>query len=307
MSASLGLTMNRQPPVLPAAAHASHVSVPMRVLRQLVRQPAPLAALIYLGVLFALAVVVWISHPLHPNVQDLAHRLAGPSAQHLLGTDNLGRDIVARIVNAAGVSVLALLEGVGIAAVLGIVPGLLAGYAGGLWNAVFSRIADLLIVFPGLILALAIVGILGPSLTNAMIAIGVLNAPRLFRVVRAAAIDVRDTAYVDAARTMGASSSRIIRDHIAPNVTGVLVVQLALVAAQVLLAEAGLSYLGLGVQQPEASWGSMIRDAQPYLTTNPWLMVIPGVVIMLTVTAFNFTADGISRALRSSVEVEAST
>ncbi len=214
---------------------------------------------------------------------------------------------MARIVNAAGVSVLALLEGVGIAAVLGIVPGLLAGYAGGLWNAVFSRIADLLIVFPGLILALAIVGILGPSLTNAMIAIGVLNAPRLFRVVRAAAIDVRDTAYVDAARTMGASSSRIIRDHIAPNVTGVLVVQLALVAAQVLLAEAGLSYLGLGVQQPEASWGSMIRDAQPYLTTNPWLMVIPGVVIMLTVTAFNFTADGISRALRSSVEVEAST
>jgi peptide/nickel transport system permease protein len=296
--------MERKPPVEPSA-QAWRVSVPMRVLRQLVRQPAPLAALVYLAGMLGLAVIVWIFHPLHPNVQDLAHRLEGPSLQHLLGTDNLGRDIVARIVNAAGVSVLALLEGVGIAAALGIVPGLLAGFAGGLWNAVFTRIADLLIVFPGLILALAIVGILGPSLTNAMIAVGVINAPRVFRVVRSAAIDVRDTAYVDAARTMGAGSSRIIWDHIAPNVTGVLVVQLALVAAQVLLAEAGLSYLGLGVQQPQASWGSMIRDAQPYITTQPWSMVIPGVVIMLTVTAFNFTADGISRALRSSVGVEA--
>jgi ABC-type dipeptide/oligopeptide/nickel transport system permease subunit len=213
---------------------------------------------------------------------------------------------MARIVSAAGVAVLALLEGVGIAAVLGIVPGLLAGFAGGLWNTVFTRIADVLIVFPGLVLALAIVGTLGPSLTNAMIAVGIINAPRLFRIVRSAALDVRDSAYVDAARTMGARSGRIIWAHIAPNVTGVMAVQVALVAAQVLLAEAGLSYLGLGVQQPQASWGSMIKDAQPYITTNPWSMVVPGIVIMLTVTAFNFTADGISRALRASIGVDTS-
>ena len=160
---------------------------------------------------------------------------------------------MARLVTAAGVSVQALLEGVGIAALLGIVPGLVAGFGRGVPDAVFSRIADVLIVFPGLVLALAIVGILGPSLTNAMIAIGVINAPRLFRVVRSAAIDVRDSSFVDAARTMGARPYRIIAAHIAPNVTGVMAVQLALVAAQVLLAEAGLSYLGLGVQQPQAS------------------------------------------------------
>lgn len=293
-------------PPAPGAGVDWHISIPKRVFRQLVRQPTTLAALLYLAGLFALSILVWTAHPLNPNLQDLGHRLEGPTAQHLLGTDNLGRDIVARLVTAAGVSVQALLEGVGIAALLGIVPGLVAGFGGGLPNAVFSRIADVLIVFPGLVLALAIVGILGPSLTNAMIAIGVINAPRLFRVVRSAAIDVRDSSFVDAARTMGARPSRIIAAHIAPNVTGVMAVQLALVAAQVLLAEAGLSYLGLGVQQPQASWGSMIRDAQPYITTNAWSMVIPGVAIMLTVTAFNFTADGISRALRASVGVDTS-
>jgi peptide/nickel transport system permease protein len=305
MSASFGLAMDRKPPVGETAIEW-HVSIPLRVLRQLVRQPATLIALIYLFGLFALAVTDWTLHPLNPNAQDLAHRLQGPTGAHPFGTDNLGRDIMARIVSAAGVAVLALLEGVGIAAVLGIVPGLLAGFAGGLWNTVFTRIADVLIVFPGLVLALAIVGTLGPSLTNAMIAVGIINAPRLFRIVRSAALDVRDSAYVDAARTMGARSGRIIWAHIAPNVTGVMAVQVALVAAQVLLAEAGLSYLGLGVQQPQASWGSMIKDAQPYITTNPWSMVVPGIVIMLTVTAFNFTADGISRALRASIGVDTS-
>ena len=305
MSASFGLAMDRKPPVDETPIEW-HVSVPLRVLRQLVRQPATLIALTYLVGLFALAVMVWTLHPLNPNAQDLAHRLQGPTGAHPFGTDNLGRDIMARIVSAAGVAVLALLEGVRIAAVLGIVPGLLARFAGGVGNTLFSRIADILIVFPGLVLALAIVGTLGPSLTNAMIAVGIINAPRLFRIVRSAALDVRDSAYVDAARTMGARSGRIIWAHIAPNVTGVMAVQLALVAAQVLLAEAGLSYLGLGVQQPQASWGSMIKDAQPYITTNPWSMVVPGIVIMLTVTAFNFTADGISRALRASIGVDAS-
>jgi peptide/nickel transport system permease protein len=164
-----------------------------------------------------------------------------------------------------------------------------------------------MVVFPGLVLALAIIGIMGPGLTHAMIAVGIISSPRLYRIVRAATIDIRNESYIDAAKVMGASRGRIIWTHIIANVTGPMVVQLSLIAANVLIAEAGLSYLGLGVQAPQASWGSMVSSAQPYLVTQPWAMVFPGLAIMLTVASFNILANGIVRALRSSVGVEAST
>jgi ABC-type dipeptide/oligopeptide/nickel transport system permease subunit len=282
----------------------ARVSVPRRVFRQLVLQPVTLVAGCFLLLLVGLAVVVALADPLNPTAQDLLNRLSRPSGEHWLGTDNLGRDTLARMVHATQVAVLALLQGVSIAALLGIAPGLLAGFRGGRLDAVLARIADILVVFPGLVLALAIVGVLGPSLTNAMIAIGIINAPRIFRVVRSAALGLRDVAFVDAARTMGARSSTIIRWHILANTTGVLVVQLALVAAQVLLAESSLSYLGLGVQAPEATWGSMIRDAEPHIAAAPWGIVFPGLAITMTALALNFTADGIARALRTSVGTE---
>lgn len=275
-----------------------------RVIRQLTRQPMTFTALVYLIGLLTLAIVVWIFDPLHPDAQDLGNRLASPSMGHIFGTDYLGRDMLARILQASTVTVAAVAEGVAIAAAIGIIPGLMAGYLRGWWDVICTRISDVMIVFPGLVLALAIIGIMGPGLSHAMIAIGIISSPRLYRIVRAAAIDISGASYVDAAKVMGASPSKVIRSHIASNVTGPTVVQLALIAGSVLLAEAGLSYLGLGVQAPQASWGSMVRSAQPYLMSQPWSMVFPGLAIMLTVTAFNILADGVVRALRVSVGEE---
>ena len=278
-----------------------HTSVPVRILRNVVRQPLTMVCVVYLLGLIALAVWVWLANPLDPNLQDVDSRSSGPSWNHLFGTDNLGRDVLARMVHASRIAVLALCQGVGIAALIGIIPGIVAGFVGGRLDQVLSRVADVLVVFPGLVLALAIVGILGPNITNAMIAIGIINAPRLFRVVRSAAVSTREVAFVDAARTMGSSSWSIVRRHIITNVAGVMVVQLALVAAQVLLAESSLSYLGLGAQVPQATWGSMIRDAQAQIATDPSGLIFPGLAIMITAMALNFFADGVARALRQSV------
>jgi len=278
-----------------------HTSVPVRILRNVVRQPLTMVCVVYLLGLIALAVWVWLANPLDPNLQDVDSRSSGPSWNHLFGTDNLGRDVLARMVHASRIAVLALCQGVGIAALIGIIPGIVAGFVGGRLDQVLSRVADVLVVFPGLVLALAIVGILGPNITNAMIAIGIINAPRLFRVVRSAAVSTREVVFVDAARTMGSSSWSIVRRHIITNVAGVMVVQLALVAAQVLLAESSLSYLGLGAQVPQATWGSMIRDAQAQIATDPSGLIFPGLAIMITAMALNFFADGVARALRQSV------
>jgi len=299
-----GLDVDAAAPGADAGRGQRRTSVPRRVVRHLVRQPITVVSGCFLLGMLALAIYVWLASPLDPNAQDLTHRLVGPSGDHILGTDHLGRDIFARMVHATRVAVLALAQGVGVAAILGIVPGVIAGFRGGIPDSALSRAADVLVVFPGIILALAIVGILGPSLTNAMIAVGIINAPRLFRVVRSAAVSLRDASFVDAARTMGAGSSAIIRRHIMANVAGVTVVQVALVAAHVLLAESSLSYLGLGAQAPQATWGSMIREAQPSIGTQPWAIVFPGLAIMLTAMALNFTADGIAKALRVSVGTE---
>jgi peptide/nickel transport system permease protein len=297
--------MTRPESEFSAQAMPRRSGVAFRVVRQLTREPVTCISVVYLTALLVMSIVIWVHDPLNPNAQDLSNRLSGPSAKHIFGTDYIGRDVLARVLQASSVAVKAIAEGVGIAALIGIIPGLLAGYLRGWWDLVSSRIADVLVVFPGLVLALAIIGIMGPGLSHAMIAIGINSSPRLYRIVRAAAIDIRGASFVDAARVMGASPSKIIRSHIATNVAGPTVVQLALVAASVLLAEAGLSYLGLGVQVPEASWGSMVRSAQPYLVSQPWAMVFPGLAIMLTVTAFNLAADGVVRALRVSVGVEA--
>ena len=211
--------------------------------------------------------------------------------------DSQGRDVFARILYATRIAMQAVAQGVAIAALLGVVPGLIAGFKGGRVGMALTAVADGLIVFPGLILALAIVGVLGPGLTNAMIAVGVSLSPGMFRVVRAAALSVKSAPYVDAARTMGATNTQIIARHVLPNIISPLLVQLSLAASSVLLAEAGLSFLGLGVQPPQASWGSMIRDAQRYMTDTPWVAVFPGGAITLAAISFNMVSDGLSRAM----------
>ena len=275
-----------------------------RVSAHMLRRPVVVLSLLFTVALVLIAIYVWIADPLAPNEQDLRNRMAGPSWDHPLGLDNLGRDIFARMLHASRVGVLSIVQGVGVAAALGVVPGVVAGYHGGRLDATLSRVADALIAFPGLILAMGIIAVLGPSLTNAMIAIGVINAPRVYRVVRTASANMRGYAFIDAATMFGSRPIAVVLRHVLPNVAGVTAVQLALISARVLLAESSLSYLGLGVQPPSATWGSMIRDAQPFMATQPWLIVIPGLAIMLTALALNYVADGLAAAMGASVGFE---
>lgn len=277
---------------LPMQAHRAR-----RIFRDFVRQPAALIAALWILLMIAVSVYVGVFKPLQPDLQDLVNRLQGPSRAHIFGVDSLGRDVFARILYATRIAMQAVAQGVAIAALLGVVPGLIAGFKGGRVGMALTAVADGLIVFPGLILALAIVGVLGPGLTNAMIAVGVSLSPGMFRVVRAAALSVKSAPYVDAARTMGATNTQIIARHVLPNIISPLLVQLSLAASSVLLAEAGLSFLGLGVQPPQASWGSMIRDAQRYMTDTPWIAVFPGGAITLAAISFNMVSDGLSRAM----------
>jgi peptide/nickel transport system permease protein len=247
-----------------------------------------------LGLLVLLVLVAvfapWLE-PYDPLAQDLMNRLAGPSASHWLGTDEAGRDVLSRLLAGTQVSLGAALLAVTVAVVLGVPTGLIAGYLGRGVDMVVSRIADAFLAIPGLVLAIAIAAALGPSLTNAMIAVGVVYAPGFFRVARATTMTVRDSTYVQAAVTTGCSTSRVLGRHILPNVAPALLVKTFLTFGYAILAEAGLSYLGLGVQPPEASLGAMLRRAIRYLDQAPALVILPGIVIVLAVLAVNAMGD----------------
>ena len=232
-----------------------------------------------------------------PNEADLAHVLESPSAEHWLGTDHLGRSTLSRVVVATSVALKAAALGVGIAIFLGAPTGLLSGYFGGWIDRVAMRFVEAMIALPGLLVAIAILAILGPSLRNAMIALGIANSTAFFRLMRGAALDVRRTLYIDAAQVIGASTPRIVFRHVLPNVTGPLTVQTTLAFSFVLLAEAGLSFIGLGVQPPQASWGVMLATAQNYVYQQPFLALPPGLMIMITVLSFNMFGDGLRDAL----------
>lgn len=258
---------------------------------------------IYLLILLLVAI---FGHALlihDPFEADLSRVLEGPSAEHWLGTDHLGRSTLSRLVIATSVALKAAALGVGIAFLIGAPTGLLSGYFGGWWDRIAMRIAEAIIALPGLLVAIAILAILGPSLTNAMIALGFANSTAFFRLMRGASLEVRKALYIDAAQVMGASSSRIVFRHVLPNVTGPLTVQTTLAFSYVLLAEAGLSFIGLGVQPPQSSWGVMLANSQNYVYQQPFLAIPPGLMIMFTVLAFNMLGDGLRDAL---ARVEAS-
>ena len=258
------------------------------------------AAMIALGFV-GFVVVAALAAPLlplqDPNKQVLTDRLQGFSGRHLLGTDDLGRDVLSRLLVGARVTLLAGLEATAIASLLGSPFGLIAGYAGGWFDVVTSRIADAVLSVPGFLLALAIVGILEPGVTNAMIAIGLVYAPRFFRVVRGSTLAVREEAYVDAARALGVSRRHIITGHVFPNIASPLAVEISLAAGFALLAEAGISFLGLGVQPPQASWGSMLGRSTRFMEEAPLLVVLPGLAIFLLVLAINVVGSGVRDAL----------
>lgn len=236
--------------------------------------------------------------PFNPEEQNFADALVGPTTTYWLGTDNLGRDTFSRVVYGSRVSLQVGVIAVGISLIIGTTLGLISGYTRIKFvDTLIMRCMDALLAFPTLVLALAITAALGPSLTNVMIAVGIVGIPSYARLIRGQVLTIGQREYVEAARTIGANDRRIIALHIFPNVTAPLIVQASLGVAFAILAEASLSFLGLGVQPPTPSWGAMLAVGKDWLQYASWMAIGPGLAIFIVVLAFNFLGDGIRDAL----------
>jgi peptide/nickel transport system permease protein len=235
--------------------------------------------------------------PYDPLKQDWKSVQQPPSAQHLLGTDELGRDLLTRIIHGARISMTIGVVSVSIGLAFGVSVGLLSGYFGGPLDSVLMRTMDIMLAVPYVLLAIAIVAILGPGLWNTMIAIGVVTVPQFARIVRASVIDIKTTTYVEAARALGAGNLRIMLRHVLANSLSPIIVQSTLTVASAILNAAALGFLGLGAQPPTPEWGAMLSDGRLLLLVSPWIVSFPGVAIMLSVLGFNLLGDGLRDAL----------
>lgn len=232
--------------------------------------------------------------PIDPNVHN---KLQGPSTEHWFGTDHQGRDILSRIVHGTHITFYVGFVSVTVGASIGILFGLLAGYYAGWIDALLMRIVDVLLAFPGILLALAIISVLGPSLTNVMIAVGIFSVPIFARVVRGSTLEVRQMDYIQAITALGAGDRQIIVHHILPNILSPIIVHASLRMATAILTASGLSFLGMGAQPPTPEWGAMLSEGRNYLWTAPHTAFFPGMAIMLTVLGFNIFGDGLRDAL----------
>jgi peptide/nickel transport system permease protein len=268
-----------------------------RAMRRLFRRKGAIFGLVIIIVFLALAIFAPLLTPYDPIAQSWTSVRKPPSLAHWFGTDDVGRDILVRIIFGARASLMAGVISVGIALSIGVPLGLAAGYLGGFFDALISRITDAMLACPFLILAIALAAFLGPSLGNAMIAIGVTTTPIFVRLTRGQVMSVKVEDYVEAARAVGNPRWRIALVHILPNIMPALLVQATLSIAAAVIAEAALSFLGLGQQPPAPSWGSMLNSAQRFLVNEPWMAVWPGLAIFLTVLSFNLVGDGLRDAL----------
>lgn len=267
------------------------------VLRQMRRNRAAGIGLTILSILALMAITAPLIAPHDPYKLDLLEPLKPiNSPGHLLGTDDLGRDILSRLIYGAQISLLVGLIVVGIAGTIGVTLGAISGYFGGWIDNLIMRIVDLLFAFPFLILAIAMVAVLGPSLFNMMIVLGLVSWIGYARLVRGIVLSLREREFIVAARAMGASDMRILMRHILPNVIGIVIVQATFGVASAILAAAGLSFLGMGAQPPTAEWGAMLSKGREFLRVNPILSIAPGLMIMITVLALNFVGDALRDA-----------
>ncbi|TDC56954.1 ABC transporter permease [Jiangella ureilytica] len=266
-------------------------------LRLLFRGPTALAAAAVLVLLVLTAFLGERLAPYDATGTDVSNRLQGPSADHWFGTDELGRDVLSRVILGAEVSLRVGVVAVGISLVAGVLIGLLAGYYGRWVDDVLMRLSDVLFAFPAMLMAIAVLAILGPGSTNAMIAIGIVYTPIFARITRASVLSVREEVYVKAARSAGAGDLRIIGRHVLPNVTAPIIVQTSISLAFAILSEAALSFVGLGTQPPDPSWGRMLSEGRGFVEQAWWMAVFPGLAIFVTVLAFNVLGDALRDVL----------
>jgi peptide/nickel transport system permease protein len=265
--------------------------------RRLINRRAALFGLLVIVLFIALALAASLVAPDDPLATDWRAVRKPPSVHHLFGTDELGRDVFARVIWGARTSILAGLVSVSIALAIGVPLGLVSGYLGGVVDSLLMRMIDAMLAIPFLILAIALAAFLGPSLTNAMIAIGVSQTPVFARLTRGQVLSVKHEDFVEAARAVGNPHRRILIRHILPNVLAPIVVQATLAVAAAIIAEASLSFLGLGQQPPAPSWGSMLNTATRFLSQAPWMAVWPGLAIFSLVLSINLLGDGLRDAL----------
>jgi len=268
-----------------------------QVALRLVRRPATVIAAAVVGAFIAIALFAANLAPFEPTATDFAAVRKPPSGAHLLGTDEVGRDVLSRLIWGARASLLAGVIPVSIAVSLSIPLGLLSGYAGGWVDSWMMRLNDAMLAVPFLIVAIALAAFLGPSLRNAMIAIGIASLPTFVRLARGTVLALKTEDFVDAARALGCSRPRIALRHILPNMLPPLIIQSSIAVAAAIIAEASLAFLGLGQQPPAPSWGSMLNAAQRYLSQAPWMALYPGLTIFAIVMALNVLGDGLRDAL----------
>jgi peptide/nickel transport system permease protein len=269
----------------------------VRSWRLLLSNPVTVASAVVLAVILVIAVTApWIT-PYGINDIDVPNALRAPSGAHWFGTDELGRDVLSRVLVAIQASMKVAVVSVAFAAIVGVTVGIVAGYRGGWLDTVFMRVVDVMFAFPVLLLALAVVAILGPGVPTTILAIGIVYTPIFARVARASTLSARVEPFVAVSRTMGTGHLYILGRHILPNIAGPLIVQTSLSLAFAILSEAALSFLGLGIQPPQPSLGRMIFDSQGFVTLAWWMAVFPGAAIFIVVLAFNLLGDGLRDVL----------
>lgn len=267
------------------------------ILKRFIRRKGSIAGCLILLFMFLVAAVGPFLTDKDPYEIDLVHTYAGVSAEHPLGTDSLGRDTLTRMIYGARISLLVSFSGVLIGAVAGVILGVAAGYFGGIVDTLVSRFLDILMAFPGLLLAILVVSILGNGLGNTIMAISVYSVPSVARLVRGIVITLKHREFIQACQTFGASSFRIICQHILPNCSSLIIVDLTLSLGTAILTSSALSFLGLGIQPPTAEWGAMLNSARDALRMQPLAAVVPGVAITLVVLSFSMVGDGLRDAL----------
>lgn len=268
-----------------------------KVFSRLIRNKSAVIGGIFILFFIIISIFAHFLTPYDPIEQDMLNKLQPPSSEHWFGTDNFGRDIFSRVIQGAGITMFVGFFSVALGAAVGIFLGIISGYYGGKIDSIIMRIMDIFLAFPGILLALAIVSVLGGGLFNVILAVSISSIPIFARITRASTLTIKKLEYIDAMRALGASDRRIIFKHIFPNITSPIIVQATLNIATAIISASGLSFLGLGAQPPTPEWGAMLSEGRNFLFNAPHVALFPGLAIVIVVLAFNLLGDGLRDAL----------